>query len=268
MQQVLPCDVPERYVQYALLCLVAMVGYADRINMSVAVLGMADELGWTLHDRGAAMAAFFYGYCVFQVPAAIAVRWYGARMVQAWCIGAWCVLTAATPLAARNGPISLVIVRALLGVAEAPVGPAGMHIIALWAPPQERARAVAVQGFGFFLGTVFALAVSPTIMTTWGWPNVFYFFSIVGMILLGFWLQLAQDVPSLQVETWDTAATPNVATDSEFNIGVAPVGPHVGTHMPSGIVPASVWRPIVRQMLSSSGAWAVFVLHFLHSVGR
>jgi hypothetical protein len=54
---------PQRFVQYALVCLVAMVGYADRINMSVAVLGMADEMGWTLQDRAASMAAFFYG-CV------------------------------------------------------------------------------------------------------------------------------------------------------------------------------------------------------------
>ena len=48
--------------------------YADRINMSVAVIGMADELEWTLQQRAQAMSAFFYGYCPTQVPAAIAVR--------------------------------------------------------------------------------------------------------------------------------------------------------------------------------------------------
>ena len=36
---------PPRYTQYALMCIVGLVGYADRINMSVAVIGMAEELG-------------------------------------------------------------------------------------------------------------------------------------------------------------------------------------------------------------------------------
>ena len=44
----LELELTERHVQYILLCLVGLVGYADRINMSVAVIGMAEELDWTL----------------------------------------------------------------------------------------------------------------------------------------------------------------------------------------------------------------------------
>jgi hypothetical protein len=52
--------------------LVGLVGYCDRINMSVAVIGMADELGWTLYQRSTAMTAFFFGYCSGQIPSALA----------------------------------------------------------------------------------------------------------------------------------------------------------------------------------------------------
>ena len=110
------------------------------------------------------MAAFFYGYCACQIPGSVAVRRHGARAVLTVCIAAWCVLTAATPPAARWGPKALVTVRVLLGVAEAPVGPAATHLVAHWAPAHERSRGQAVVGFGFFLGTVAALAISPALM--------------------------------------------------------------------------------------------------------
>ena len=100
------------------------------------------------------MSAFFYGYCACQIPGAVAVRRYGARAVLAICITMWSVLTAATPLAARHGPHALVAVRMLLGVAEAPVGPASTHVIAHWAPAHERSRGQAVQGFGESLSSI------------------------------------------------------------------------------------------------------------------
>ena len=356
---------PHRFVQYAMVCLMSMVGYADRINMSVAVLGMADELGWTLQDRGASMAAFFYGcvaggsqchphnrnwpaldhtepafgtllghartdlasvkplllscpalhrirpclwpsfvlpgsmrlephaythatlrsratcataratfahrparYCVCQVPGAIAVRQHGARVVLAWCIAAWCVCTALTPMAARRGPVTLVVVRALLGVAEAPVGPAGMHIVALWAPPRECSRAVAVQGFGFFLGTMLALSVSPGIMVTWGWPAVFYFFTAVGAATLALWVLFARDHPSTPSSP-PTSQIAAVAVASRL-LSLGNAQADTTTNAQAQHLLPSTWQtvqPVMKQMLSSSGAWAVFALHFLHSVG-
>ena len=37
--------------------------------MSVAVIPMAEELGWTASDRGLVSSAFFWGYSATQIPA-------------------------------------------------------------------------------------------------------------------------------------------------------------------------------------------------------
>ena len=39
--------------------------------MSVAIIPMAEELGWKASDRGIASAAFFWGYTLTQIPAGI-----------------------------------------------------------------------------------------------------------------------------------------------------------------------------------------------------
>lgn len=41
--------------------------YADRVNISVAVVEMAKEFGWSLEERGRLLSAFFYGYILSQL---------------------------------------------------------------------------------------------------------------------------------------------------------------------------------------------------------
>ena len=40
-----------------------------QVNMSVAVIPMAAELGWSASDRGLVSSAFFWGYSATQIPA-------------------------------------------------------------------------------------------------------------------------------------------------------------------------------------------------------
>ncbi len=40
-----------------------------QVNMSVAVIPMAEELGWSATDRGLVSSAFFWGYALTQIPA-------------------------------------------------------------------------------------------------------------------------------------------------------------------------------------------------------
>lgn len=40
----------------------------DKVNMSVAVIPMAHELGWSALDRGLVSSSFFWGYTATQLP--------------------------------------------------------------------------------------------------------------------------------------------------------------------------------------------------------
>lgn len=64
-----------------------------QVNMSVALIPMANELGWSTTQRGLVSAAFFWGYAATQIPAGyIATRIGGAKVllmgVMVWSVGA------------------------------------------------------------------------------------------------------------------------------------------------------------------------------------
>ena len=40
-----------------------------QVNMSVAVIPMAKELGWSAMERGLVSSSFFWGYSLTQIPA-------------------------------------------------------------------------------------------------------------------------------------------------------------------------------------------------------
>jgi len=61
--------------------------------MSVAVVPMAKELGWSATDRGLVSSAFFWGYALTQMPAGyISTKIGGTRVllfgVVLWSLGA------------------------------------------------------------------------------------------------------------------------------------------------------------------------------------
>lgn len=51
------------------LCLCAIPHLCVQVNMSVAVIPMAKDLGWSATDRGLVSSSFFWGYSLTQVPA-------------------------------------------------------------------------------------------------------------------------------------------------------------------------------------------------------
>ena len=56
-----------------------------QVNMSVAVIPMAEELGWSATDRGLVSSAFFWGYALTQIPAGYISTKYGKLMPKvAW----------------------------------------------------------------------------------------------------------------------------------------------------------------------------------------
>lgn len=53
----------------------------QQVNMSVAVIPMASELGWSATDRGLVSSAFFWGYSLTQVRSCTAAQERLARML-------------------------------------------------------------------------------------------------------------------------------------------------------------------------------------------
>jgi len=56
-----------RYTVVLLCFLSTFICYIDRVNISVAIIPMAQEFGWSDTQRGLVLSSFFIGYMVTQV---------------------------------------------------------------------------------------------------------------------------------------------------------------------------------------------------------
>jgi MFS family permease len=126
-----------------LLCLLYFVNYLDRVNIGFAgPNGMNTELRMTSTVFGFASGIFFLGYLLLEVPSNLALHRFGARRWLARIMITWGVL--ATMMAFVPNSTMMVVLRFLLGVAEAGFFPGIILYLTLWFPAAQRAKAVAV----------------------------------------------------------------------------------------------------------------------------
>jgi ACS family tartrate transporter-like MFS transporter len=143
------------------------VNALDRSNIAVAALTMNKSLGFTAAEYGLGAGAFFWSYILFQVPSNVLLRRYGARRWLSTIIFAWALCSAATALV--TGVISFVVVRFLLGIAEAGYFSGVIFFLTCWFPDRYRGRAMGVF-YAFAAAAVSTGApISGNILILHGW---------------------------------------------------------------------------------------------------
>ena len=98
-----------------LFCLMYLIAYIDRQNVSYAKLQMADALGMSEAVYGLGAALFFIGYFLFEAPANLILAKVGARVWFTRIMATWGLITIA--LGFTNSPAMFYILRFLLGAA-------------------------------------------------------------------------------------------------------------------------------------------------------
>ena len=167
--------------------------------MSVAVIPMAKDLGWSATDRGLVSSSFFWGYSLTQVPAGyISTRIGGAKVLMAG-VALWSFGTLIAPPAAHLGLWALCATRVLVGLGEGFAPSAATSVLARQVPSTERSRAVTTVWGGLDVGSVVGLLLSGPLIRLYGWPSVFYLFAALGLVWCLFW-------PMFDPEKQDPAA--------------------------------------------------------------
>jgi ACS family tartrate transporter-like MFS transporter len=123
------------------LFLLYIVCFLDRVNIGFAALQMNQELGFSPGTYGLGAGIFFLGYVSFEIPSNLILARIGARAWIARIMITWGLIACAMMFI--RGPVSLIGLRFLLGVAEAGFFPGMIYYLTLWYPEAERARAVA-----------------------------------------------------------------------------------------------------------------------------
>ncbi len=237
---------PRRFVVVGLCFFSTFICYIDRVNMSVAIIPMAEEFKWAQTTKGIVLSSFFYGYLATQVLGGWLADRYGGKVILGFGVLWWSIFTMLTPPAAAISLTVLFLARVGMGLGEGIAFPAIHNLFARWAPVQERARFVALNTSGIPLGTVGALFLTPAIVLAWGWQWVFYSFGLLGFIWFALWYFLSSDSP----ETHPTIHP----TESQFIRSNTPLV-QKNDKTPWGL------------LLSRAPTWAIIINHFCSNWG-
>lgn len=231
----------------------------DRINLSVAILPMSKQYNWSSSTKGLVQSAFFAGYITTQILGGRLSDAHGGRIVLATGVTIWSVCTALTPLAA-NSLVTLLLIRALLGVGEGVAMPAMNAVVAKWVPAETRARALSFIYSGMYAGSILGLLLTPGLIEGAGWPSVFYVFGAAGLLWVAlFLLTTPSERPAhgSNLNLYTPAATDDSRfVDIELPLNEAVTDTHGIQTSPSDNPPS------LREIFSRSCVWAIIVAHF------
>ena len=124
------------------LMLSYLLCYIDRVNVGFAALQMNKAVGIDPKTYGLGAGIFFIGYFLLEVPSNLARERFGARTWIARIMLTWGVVSLAFALIV--GPYSFLLMRFLLGAAEAGFFPGVILYLTYWFPAEYRAKIVGI----------------------------------------------------------------------------------------------------------------------------
>jgi ACS family sodium-dependent inorganic phosphate cotransporter len=236
-----------RYTIVAMCFVAFMLCNMDRVNMSIAILPMAESFSWSSATIGLVQSSFFWGYLLTQVVGGVWADRYGGKVVLGFGVIWWSLATVMTPMAAAMGLPALLVARACMGIGEGVAMPAMNSMLSKWIPVKERSRSLALVYSGMYTGSVIGLGCSPQLINVLGWPSVFYIFGSMGIAWFAWWVKKASSNP------YDDAG---ISEEEEKYI----VG---NTAAKCDLQKSIPWK----LLLSKKPVWALIGSHFCHNWG-
>ena len=179
--------IPYRFKVIFLSFIAVFICYIDRVNISVAIIPMQEQFGWSELQVGIVLGTFYVGYMISMTLGGYLADKYGGKKVLGYALIIWSLFTIVTPFFAYSGLWWLIFIRILLGLGEGVTFPAWHSIYARWIPFNERTRAVGFTNSGIAAGTVFGYVVAAVIIANYSWEWVFYTFGVMGIFWYFFW---------------------------------------------------------------------------------
>jgi ACS family glucarate transporter-like MFS transporter len=188
---------PVRYILVLWLMVISAAVYLDRINISIAAIGICKEFAISKVQMGWVFSAFLIGYAGLQIPAGVLARRLGPRLTLG-LLGVWnpvfIVLIAFIPRGIGNPLVLLILLRFFLGAGEATMFPATSQFVERWFPVSERGKAN-----GLIFAGIGLSGLTPPLMTAiilhYGWRASFCFGASAGALVGLVWYLAARNTP-------------------------------------------------------------------------
>jgi len=180
-----------RHGLLAMLFVTVVINYLDRSNLSVAAIGLGNDLHLDKDHMGLVFSAFGWAYACLQIPGGWLVDRVRPRVLYASICGLWSLATMLQGFAGTF--LMLFSLRLLLGVFEAPAFPTCNRLVTAWFPDRERARAIGCYTSGQFVGLAFLTPALVFAQKHFGWQAVFILTGAVGLLWAALWYAIYRE---------------------------------------------------------------------------
>lgn len=225
----------------------AALAYLTRNAVGTAESTIRADLGLTKEQSGWLSSAFFWSYALCQIPAATLSLRLGARRALPLFAVLWSLATA---LFGMGGFASMIVSRALVGVAQAGLVPVAIAVMARWFP--RSGQGLASGAFGGFMsaGSIVGAPLTAWLIIFCGWRPMFLWYALPGIVWAVWFTRFYRNDPTehaavnkaeRQLITADTKSTPKA----------------------SGKPPAMPWRLLI----TSPAMWCICVQQAFRSAG-
>jgi len=177
-----------RYITLLMIFITVVICYVDRANLAVASAHIQEEFGITKAEMGYVFSAFAWLYTLCQIPGGWFLDRVGSRLTYFIAILGWSVATLFQGFA--TGLLSLISLRAVTGVFEAPAFPTNNRLVTSWFPEQERASAIGFYTSGQFVGLAFLTPLLIWIQELLSWHWVFIITGGIGIVWSLVWIKV------------------------------------------------------------------------------
>jgi ACS family glucarate transporter-like MFS transporter len=192
-----------RWFMLMLVLFASFSSYFVRSNMSVLADSMIDDLALTPVQFGYVFSAFAAGYALFQLPGGVLGHRLGARKLVALMAISWFILTALTALVPATQAwgvgavvLSLIVLRVLVGVTNAPIFPVTAGgTIANWFPVGGWGLPMGLQVAGLSMGAALSAPLLVWLADSVGWRGALLITAPGALVLALIWWRYVRDFP-------------------------------------------------------------------------
>ena len=175
----------------AMLVILGVVTFLDRINISVAGSSIMKDLNLSAAEWGWVQSAFILSYGLMQIPMGAYGDRHGHRKVLTEIVLWWSLFTAFTGVA--GGLVSLLIIRFMFGVGEAGSSPCSTGVISRWFEKHEVGKAQGYVWAASRMGGALTPFVVIPVMAWLGWRAAFWLLGGLGVIWAVVWYIMYRD---------------------------------------------------------------------------
>ena len=168
------------------------ISYIVRVNISHAIIPIAEEFEIGPVQQGLILSAFAWGYVALMFVGGLLVDKFGARKMSIISASCWSVAT----LVSSIGFAWPMIFSSELcaGASEAPIFPSNAKIVKNNYKENERGRATAIFDAGSYVGTAISAPIMMIMIILFNWRIAFVITAMLGIIWVFFWKRFSKRV--------------------------------------------------------------------------